>query len=83
MTESRDDTRDDFPVPVLANQHVRAPSSIPHGDHELLGMPKCQDDGTPSLIQCIHRGMTLRLKPHRLGNRTDERSPNRRENGQF
>lgn len=64
MAKPRNDARDDFPIAMLADQHMGAGSPIADRDHELLGMPKCQYDVAPVSIQRIDRSMPTSLTSH-------------------
>jgi len=78
MAESRNDPRNDFSIAMLADQDMGARSSIPYGNHQLLSMPKCQDNGAPFPIQGVNRVMPTSLTPHRPRNPTNERRSDRR-----
>jgi hypothetical protein len=54
MPESRDDARDDLTILMLADQHVGPCSTIACRDHELLRVPKREDDVLALTIQGIH-----------------------------
>lgn len=45
MTEPGDDAGDNFSVAMLTDQHMRPGSTVPERNHQLLGMPKGQNDG--------------------------------------
>ncbi len=64
MSESRDDARDDLTILMLADQHVSPCSAIALGNHELLRVPKCEDDMSALTIQRIDLLMSLRIHPH-------------------
>jgi hypothetical protein len=64
MPESRDDARDDLTILMLADQHVGPCPAIACGDHELLRVPKCEDDMPALTIQRIDLLMALRIHPH-------------------
>jgi hypothetical protein len=44
MPESRDDACNDFTILMLADQHIGLSTTITYRDHELLLMPKREDD---------------------------------------
>src|SRR5688572_405532 len=77
MPESSDDTRDDLTIPMLADQHVAPCSTIAYGDHELLCVPKREDDVPSLTIQLVHLFVALRLHPHRSPQPSNHRSPDR------
>ena len=79
MAESRDDARDDFAVTMLADQHMRTRSAIPDRDHQLLGMPKSQNNVAAFTIQPIDRFMPARLAPHRPRDRSNQPGRDRRQ----
>jgi hypothetical protein len=54
MPESRDDARDDLTVLMLTDQHVGPCSAITGRDHELLRVPKRENDVPALAIQRIH-----------------------------
>ena len=83
MAESCDDARDDFPVAMLADQHMRTRSAIPDRNHQLLGMPKGQNNVTAFTVQRIDRLMPARLAPHRTRNRSNQACRNRRQQRAF
>src|SRR6476469_5019090 len=58
MPKPRNDPRDDFPIAMLANQHMGTGSSIPDRNHQLLGMPKGQDNVASFPVQPIERFVT-------------------------
>lgn len=61
MAESCNDPGDDLTVAVLADQDMRALPTVAERDHELLGVPKRQDDMAPFPIQRIHGFMAAGL----------------------
>ncbi len=79
MAESRNDPGDDFTVAVLADQDMRALSTVTERDHELLGVPKRQDDMAPFAIQRIHGFMAAGLQPHGPRDAADHRRTDRRQ----
>lgn len=79
MAKSRDDARDDFAVAMLADQHMGTRSAIPNRDHQLLGMPKGQNDVSTFAIQRIDRLMPTRLAPHRPRNCSNQAYRNGRQ----
>lgn len=64
MPEFGNDSRDNFSILVLADQHVRAGSTVADRDHELLGMPKGQDDVAAITVQRIDMLLPLRFDTH-------------------
>jgi hypothetical protein len=79
MPESRDDARDDLTILMPADQHVGPCSTISYRHHELLRMPKREDDMPALTIQGIHLLVALRIHPHRPPQPSNHRSPDRRE----
>jgi hypothetical protein len=59
MPKLRDDARNDLTILMLADQHVGPCSTIACRDHELLRMPKREDDVPALTIQRIHLLMAL------------------------
>ena len=80
MPESRDDARDDFTILMPADQHVGPGPTIAYRDHELLRVPKREDDMAALTIQRIDLLVALRIHPHRPPQPSNHRSPDRREN---
>ena len=64
MSESRDDPRDNFTILMLADQHVGPLSTISCRNHELLRVPKREDDVLALAIQRIHLLVALRIHLH-------------------
>jgi len=64
MPESGDDARDDLAILMLTDQHVGPWSTIACWNHELLRMPKREDDVPAFTIQRIHLLVALRVHPH-------------------
>ncbi len=83
VAESRDNARDDFAVAMLADQHMGTRSSIPDRNHQLLSVPKGQNNMATFTIQPIDRRMPARLVPHRPRNRSNQGSCNRRQQRTF
>jgi hypothetical protein len=83
VTESGDNASNDFSVPMLTDQHLRARSTIPEGDHQLLRMPESQNNVAPLPIKRIHLFMTLLVKTHGPSDPTDDRDTDRRKHGEF
>lgn len=79
MAKPRNDARDDFSITMLADQHMGARSPIADRDHELLGVPKRQNNVVPVPIQCIDRFMPTGLTAHRSGNTTNNSGRYRRQ----
>jgi len=61
MSQARDNARDDLTILVLADQYVGPCSTIAGRDHELLRVPKCEDDVLTLTVQRIDRLMALRI----------------------
>ena len=79
MPESRDDARDDLAVLMPADQHIGPWSAIARRDHELLRVPKREDEMPALTIQRIHLLVALRIHPHRPPQPSNHRSSDRRE----
>jgi len=79
MAESRDDARDDFSVTMMADEDVGPCSPITDRNHQLLGMPKGQNNVTPFPIQRIDGFVPTGLTPHRTTQSTDQDGRNRRQ----
>ncbi len=79
MPEPGNDAGDNFSVAMLADQHMRPRPAIPERNHQLLGMPESQDDGSFLTIQRIHRLIAALLKPHGASNPADDQGPERRQ----
>jgi len=79
MPESRDDTRDDLSILMPADQHVGSWPTIACRNHQLLRMPKREDDMPSLTIQRIHLLVPLRIHPHRPPQPSNYRSPDWRE----
>ena len=79
MTEARNDARDDFSVSMLADQHGAAGASIAERDHELLGVPKGQDNMATLAIERVHRFLPARPDSHRTADCTNDRRGDRRQ----
>ena len=54
MPESCDDAGNDFSILMLADQHVRTGSPVADRNHELLGVPKGQNDIATVAIENFH-----------------------------
>jgi hypothetical protein len=83
MPESRDDTRDDLAILMPADQHVGSWPTIASRNHQLLRMPKREDDMPSLTIQRIHLFVPLRIHPHRPSQPSNHRSPDRRKHREF
>lgn len=81
MPEPRDDPGDNFPIAMLADQHMGTGSSVPDRDHQLLGMPKSQDNVASFPVQPIERVVTASLTVHRACDAANDRSRHRRQQG--
>jgi hypothetical protein len=79
MPESGDDAGDDLTILMLADQHVGSYSTIACRDHELLRVPKRQDDMPALTIDRIHLLVALRFHPHRPPQPSNDCSSDRRE----
>jgi hypothetical protein len=64
MTEAGDDAGNDFSITVLTDQNMRPRSAIPRRNHELLGMPKGQDDVASAPIEGVDFFVAARLRTH-------------------
>ena len=64
MAEPGNDAGDNFSVAMLTDQYMRPRPAIPKRNHQLLGMPESQDDGSFLTIQRIHRLIAALLQPH-------------------
>src|SRR5262249_1082205 len=73
------DACDDLTILMLADQYVGPCSTITGRDHELLRVPKCEDDVLALTVQCIHLLMALRIYPHRPPQSSNHRCADRRE----
>jgi hypothetical protein len=78
MPKPRNDPGDDFPIAMLANQHMGTGSSIPDRNHQLLGMPKGQDNVASFPVQPIERFVTARLTVHRACDAANDGGSDRR-----
>jgi hypothetical protein len=65
VAEPSYDPGDDFPVSMSADEHMRTSSSVTKRDHQLLGMPKRENDVPPFPIQSIERFVATSLAVHR------------------
>jgi hypothetical protein len=83
MTEPRDDARDDFSIAVLADEHMGSRSPIADRDHELLRVPKGQNDVAPLSIQHIDRLMPSGFTAHRSSETPDQGGRDRWEYGKL
>jgi len=79
MAEPCNDARDDFSITMLADQDMGAGSPIADRDHELLGVPKRQNNVAPVSIQRIDRLMPTGLIGHRPGDPANNRGSYRRQ----
>ena len=64
MTEFGDDSRNNFSILMLANQHVRARPPVADRDHELLGMPEGQNNVASAPIERVDFFVAVRLRTH-------------------
>jgi hypothetical protein len=83
MPEPGNDACDDFSVAMLTDQYMGTRTSITDRDHQLLRMPKSQNNVAPFPIQRINRLMPASLTMHRLRDAADERRGDRRQQGTF
>lgn len=83
MTEPGDDTGDDLSIPVLTDEHVRTAPPVAERDHELLRMPKSQNEMAAFPVEGIDRFMASGLQPHRPRNPAHERRRHGRQHGQL
>jgi hypothetical protein len=79
VAEPGNDPGNDFSVTMSADKHMRTPSSVPDGDHQLLSMPKGQDNVAPIPIQRIERFVTARLTLHRARDAANRSGCDRRQ----
>ena len=78
MAEPGDDAGDYFSVAMLTDQHMRPGSTVPERNHQLLGMPESQNDGSFLSIQRIYRLIAALLQSHASLDPTDDQSAERR-----
>jgi hypothetical protein len=83
MPESRNDARDDLAILMPADQHIGSWPTIANRNHQLLRMPKREDDMPSLTIQGIHLLVPLRIHPHRPSQPSNHRSPDRRKHREF
>ena len=83
MPEFGNDARNDFSILMLADQHVRAWASITDRNHELLRMPKRQNDIATLAIERIHMFVPLRIDTHGPTQSTNDCGADRREHRQL
>jgi hypothetical protein len=83
VTESGDDASNNFSIPVLTDQHMGTGSAVTERNHELLGVPKRQDDMPPFPIECIDWLLATCLEPHAFPDPLDDRSTYRRKHKEF
>jgi hypothetical protein len=83
MAESRDDPRDDLAILMPADQHIRSWSTIACRNHQLLRVPKREDDMPALTIQRIHLLVALRVHPHRPPQPSNHCSPDRRKHSEL
>lgn len=79
MAEPGNDAGDDFSIAMLTDQHMRPRPAIPERNHQLLGMPERQNDGSLFAIQRIHRRMAALLQPHTSLDPTNHQRSERRQ----
>jgi hypothetical protein len=79
MPESRDDASNDLTILMLTDQYIGLRTTISYRDHQLLRMPKREDDVPPLMIQGIHLLVALRIHPHGPPQPSNHRSPDRGE----
>jgi len=79
MPESRDDARDNLAILMSTDQHVGPWSTIAGRDHELLRVPKREDDVPALTIQRVDLFVALRIQSHRPPQPSNHRSSDRRE----
>jgi hypothetical protein len=65
MPKARDNARDDLTILMLADQYVGPCSAIAGRNHQLLRVPKCEDDVLALTVQRIDLLVALRIYPHR------------------
>jgi len=64
MPEPGNDACDHFSIAMPADQDMRPRSTISQRNHELLGMPECEDDGLPPAMQGINLRFALGRQRH-------------------
>jgi len=79
VAEPGDDSGDDFPIAMPADQHMGTGSSIADRDHQLLSMPKRENDVPPFSIQPINRFMAASLITHRVRDAANGSGSDRRQ----
>ena len=83
MPKFGNDPCNDFSILVLADQHVRAGAPVADWNHQLLGMPKRQNDVATVAIERIHVFLPLRFDTHGPTQSANDCGADRREYGQL
>lgn len=83
MAEPGNDAGDNLSVAMLADEHMRPGPAISERNHQLLGMPERQDDGSLLAIQRIHRLIAALLQPHTSFDAANDQSSQRRQHGKL
>lgn len=83
VPEPSNDSSDDFSVSMSADEHVQTSSSIPERSHQLLGMPKRENDVSSFPIQPVERFGATSLPAHRPCDAANDRGTDRRHQGEF
>jgi hypothetical protein len=65
MSKAGDNACDDLAILMLADQYVGPCSAITGRNHELLRVPKCEDNVLTLTVQGIDLLMALRIYPNR------------------
>ena len=79
MPEPRNDPRNDFPVAMLTDQHMRTSASVAEQHHQLLRVPEGKNDVASISIQRINLFMPTRFITHGARNAPNNDGGNRRQ----
>src|SRR6185437_5003558 len=79
VAEPRDDPCDDFPIVMLADQHMGTGSSVTDRNHQLLSMPKRENDAASFPIQPIDCLVASGFTVHRARDAANGGGSERRE----
>ncbi len=83
VAKPRNDASDDFPVSMSADEHVQTSSSITDRSHQLLGMPKRENDVSSFSVQPIEGFVTASVPAHRPCDSANDRGTDRRQQREF
>ncbi len=83
MPEPGNDPGDDFTIAMLTDQHMGTGSSIAEQHHQLLGMPKGENNVPSFLIQGIDRFVPASLIAHRACDASNRSRCNRGQQREF